>query len=277
MPKISSELILDEIEKRHVVPIPRWHFILKRSIFWLLAVISVITGSISMATAIYVFLDNDFIVDRANIERLFAQRPFIEEVVESIPYVWLIAMLLFIFAAYYGFRHTKKGYRYPTLRVIAGSMMVSLLICGVLNIFDVGRHIHRYLIENIQGYGQLVFTNEIRWAQMEKGYLGGKVVSVSIPEHIAVVKDYKNRLWSVDVGKAELRPGAQIAPGRYLKVTGVKTGPLTFQAISIRPWVRKVNKQPLPVNTVVPNNPFNPVLPALKKADPPAKPATQNP
>lgn len=269
MPKKSSDLILDEIEKRRVVPIPRWRFILKRSVFWILAAISVITGSISMVTAIYVFLDNDFIVDRANIETLFAQKPFIEEVVESIPYVWLIAMLLFIIAAYYGFRHTKKGYRYPTLRVIAGSVLVSLSICGVLNIFDVGKYIHRYLIENIRGYDRLVFTNEIRWAQMEKGLLGGKVVRMSLPDHVIIVKDYKGRMWTVDISKVEMRPGMQIFPGRYLKITGHKTGDLAFQATSVRPWVRKPHKIVPPLNPVTPITPAVPPVPSVNKQNVP--------
>ncbi|NTW52051.1 MAG: hypothetical protein HGB22_05640 [Chlorobiaceae bacterium] len=267
MSKKSSDLILDEIEKRHVVPIPRWRFILKRSVFWILAAISVLTGSISMVTAIYVFLDNDFIVDRANIEMLFDQRPFMEEVVKSIPYVWLIAMSLFIIAAYYGFRHTKKGYRYTTLRVFASSMFVSLLICGVLNIFDVGKYIHRYLIENIKGYDHLVYSNEIRWAQMEKGLLGGKVIKLSISDHFIVVKDYKKRLWTVDISKAQVRPGTQLAMGRYLKITGLKTGDMTFQATSIQPWVRKPHKQSLPTITIPP------VSPVIIKPDAPKQPA----
>jgi len=271
MPKKSSDLILDEIEKRNVVPIPRWRFILKRSIFWILAAISVITGSIAMVTAIYVFFDNDFIVDQANIDRLFAQRPFIEEVVESIPYVWLIAMFLFILAAYYGFRHTKKGYRYPMLRIVTGSLLVSLLISGVLNIFDVGKYIHRYLIENIQGYDHLVYTNEIRWTQMEKGLLGGKVVSQSIPEHLIVVKDYKKRLWTVDIASADMNSGIRIVPGRYLKITGIKTGPKTFKAKSIRPWVRKAHKPVPPVTATPPATPSHPpsAIPAITKPETP--------
>ncbi len=64
MLKERSETILDEIEKRKVVPIPRWHFLFRQAGFWLLATFSVLTGSISMATAIYVFIDNDFITDK---------------------------------------------------------------------------------------------------------------------------------------------------------------------------------------------------------------------
>ncbi|NTW53217.1 MAG: hypothetical protein HGB15_00280 [Chlorobaculum sp.] len=242
MPKTSSDQIIREIEKRKVVPIPRWHFILKSAVFWALALISVVTGAISMATAIYVFFDNDYLADHAGIEKLFVERPFVEVIVEAIPYVWLIALGLFILTAFYGFRHTRKGYRYPTLRVISVSLLLSALLCGILDSFDIGRYIHRYLIENVQGYGQLVHTNEVIWAQMEKGLLGGKVVRYSAHDSLVVIRDYKRRLWQVDISRATFQPGAQIAIGKYLKITGLKTGPNAFKAAAIRPWGRKIHR-----------------------------------
>lgn len=239
MPNISSDKIIDEIEKRKVVPIPRWHFILKRSVFWALALISVITGAISMATAIYVFFDNDYIVDRAGIEQLFEQRPLDEVIVQSIPYVWLFALLLFIVVAYYGFRHTRKGYRYPMVRVIGGSLLLSALLCGILDAFDIGKHVHRYLIDNVKGYGSLVYSNDALWAQQEKGLLGGKVVHYSARDSVAVIRDYRHHFWTVDISSARAHPGTTIAVGKYLKITGIKTGQSTFNALTIRPWVKK--------------------------------------
>jgi hypothetical protein len=242
MAQFSPDLILDEIEKRKVVPIPRWHFLVRRSVFWVLAVISVITGSISMATAIYVFLDNDFVVDQARITRFLAQQPFVDDVIDSIPYLWLIALLLFILVAYYGFRHTRKGYRYPTLRVIGGSLLLSLLLSGFMNLFDVGQIIHRYLIENVQGYDHLVYANEQRWTQARKGWLGGKVIRMVEPQHLLVVMDYKKRIWMVDAANAEVNPGTRILPGKYLKITGVKTGNRAFRAASMQAWEKKYKK-----------------------------------
>jgi hypothetical protein len=242
----SSDLIIDEIEKRKVVPIPRWHFLARRAVFWILAVISVITGSISMATAIYVFLDQDFMVDQARITRFLAQQPLLDDVIDSIPYLWLIALLLFIVVAYYGFRHTKKGYRYPTLRVIGGSLLLSLTLSGLLNLFDVGQVIHRYLIENVSGYDHLVYANEQRWTQARKGWLGGKVIRSDESGHRLFVMDYKKRIWTVDMGHTEVTPGTRILPGRYLKITGVKTGPRAFTAASLQPWEKKYHKHPLP-------------------------------
>lgn len=255
MVRVSSDSILDEIEKRKVVPIPRWHFLLRRVSFWILAVISVITGSISMATGIYVFFDNDFIVDRENIHRLFAQKPFIEDIFVSIPYIWLTALGLFTLVAYYGLRHTKKGYRYPTARVIAGSLLASLLCSLGLNVIDVGKYTHRYLIENVQVYDKLVSANEQHWTHSEKGLLGGKVVQYIKPGSILVLRDFKKNLWQVDIGAAEIRQGTQLVPGKRLKIMGMKTGNHTFQAMSIQGWSKKSSKQAHPLHTVLPVTP----------------------
>lgn len=239
MTKIDSERILEEIEKRNVVPLPRWYFIARSALFWGLAVISVITGAISMATAVYVFLDNDYVTDHANIDTLFEQRPLLEIIVQSIPYVWLLALTLFIIVAYYGFRHTRRGYRYPMLRVISGSLLMSMLLCGVMNAFDVGRLIHRYLIENIQSYNRLVNTNEILWVQTAKGLLGGKIVEYPVRDSLVIIRDYKKRLWRVDISRAEVRTGTKLVVGKYLKITGLETRTGEFRAHSVRPWRNK--------------------------------------
>ncbi|NTU94171.1 MAG: hypothetical protein HGB29_04050 [Chlorobiaceae bacterium] len=242
MSPFSPDLILDELERRNVVPIPRWHFLLRRSVFWILAVISVVTGSLAMATAIYVFLDQDFVVDHENIARFLAQQPLVDNIIVSIPYLWLTALILFILVAYYGFRHTRKGYRYPMVSVIGGSLLLSLLLSGVMNVFDVGKILHRYLVENVGGYDSLVYANEQRWSQARKGWLGGKVVREVKTMQLLVVMDYKKRLWTIDMSDAELTPGTMITPGKYLKITGATTGTLTFRASTVQPWEKRYQK-----------------------------------
>ncbi|MEI6639086.1 MAG: hypothetical protein FDX02_03185 [Chlorobium sp.] len=247
--------VLVEIEKRRAVLIPRWRVFLKRFSFWLLAALSVVTGGIAMATAFYVFFDNDFTVDHDTIQQLFIERPFIADIINSIPYVWLAALLLFTLVAFFGFRHTKKGYRYSAPKVIASSLLASLLFSLCLNATDVGGYIHRYLIENVRMYNSLIYANEQRWTNARKGLLGGKVIQIDKVAHIFVLKDFQQRLWSVDFSNAELRPKTRIAPGRFLKITGVTTGTGAFHAISIQNWEKRYNKRkevqpkkvPLPV------------------------------
>jgi len=245
--------ILDEIEKRHVVQIPRWRVFLKRFSFWLLAAISVITGSIAMATAIYVFVDNDFIADHATIHQLFLQRPWLADLVESIPYIWLVVLLLFTLVAFFGFRHTKKGYRYSAPKVIGASLLSSLLLSLALNTFDVGGYIHRYLVENVHVYNKLIVSNEQRWSNARNGWLGGKVILVDNTTHLIILKGFKGRIWLIDFTTAKLDPKMQIVRGRYLKITGIKTGKQTFQAISIQSWEKKYDRRKVAPSKNVPH------------------------
>ncbi len=242
MQKKRSDSILEEIEKRKAVQIPRWHFLVKRLGFWLLAVISVLTGALSIATAIYVFLDHDFIEDQGYINQFFIERPLIADVISSIPYVWLAALVLFTLVAFFGFRHTKKGYRHSASKVIAASLTASLLLSAGLNMVDIGGYIHRYLIENIHFYNKLIYANEQRWTNSDKGLLGGKVIKVNMRNHILVVRDFSKAVWQVDISKTEVHPKTQMTPGSYLKITGVKTGQRTFQAVSIQGWAKKYHR-----------------------------------
>ena len=255
MQKDRSKFILDEIEKRHAELIPRWRFLVKRLGFWLLAAISVVTGGMAMATAIYVFIDNDFIADHDYIDRFFTQRPLVEDIISSIPYVWLAALALFTLVAFFGFRHTKKGYRYSAAKVIAASLSASLLLSLCLNTVDIGGYIHRYLIENVYVYNNLINANEQRWSNSQKGLLGGKVIKTDKIQHQIVLRDFNMGIWRVDINKAEVRPKTQIAPGRYLTITGIKTGRRTFQALSIQSWEKKYHKRtPAPVKILPPKS-----------------------
>ena len=250
MQKVRSGFILEEIEKRNAMLIPRWHFLVRRFGFWMLAVISVFTGAISMATAIYVFLDHDFIEDQGYINRFFIERPIIADIIASIPYLWLAALALFLLIAFFGFRHTRKGYRYSTTKVIVASLSASLLLSVALNTIDIGEYIHRYLIENVHVYKNLIYANEQRWTNSEKGLLGGKVIKVDRYSCHIFLRDFNKAIWSVDISKAELHPKTQIAPGKYLKITGVKTGKRAFRALAIQGWEKRYHKRILPAQKV---------------------------
>ncbi|NTW55484.1 MAG: hypothetical protein HGB20_00365 [Chlorobiaceae bacterium] len=247
MPKDRAGSILEEIEKRQAVPIPRWHFVLRQFAFWALAVFSVLTGSIAMATAMYVFLDNDFIEDHEVITLYFEQQPLVADIFRSIPYLWIGALALFILVAYYGFRHTRKGYRYTTAKVVAASLLASLLISLCLNTVDVGGYIHRYLVENVRGYHRLIYSNEFRWSQASKGRLGGKILAYDKEKGVIVLRTFRKVLWTVDVSKAEVEPGTRLAPGRLLKITGTRTGRVSFRAKEIQAWEKKYKRKVEPV------------------------------
>jgi len=238
-----SQKVLEEIEKRNTIVTPRWLVFLKRFSFWLLAFLSIISGSIAMATAIYVFFDNDFAVDHNTINQLFLERPLIADIILSIPYIWLAALLLFMLVAFLGFRHTKTGYRYAALKVIAISLVTSFLLSLGMNTVDVGLYIHRYLIENVHGYHHVIYANEHRWTNARKGLLSGKVIVLEHDKRTLVVKDFKQNLWRVAISHADIHPKTRIVVGQYLKIRGMSTGEKTFQATEIQHWEKKYKKR----------------------------------
>src|SRR3989339_797248 len=46
----------------------------------------------------------------------------------TLPYFWLVFLLLFLLAAYYNFKNTKQGYKFPFYKISLISILSSMLI-----------------------------------------------------------------------------------------------------------------------------------------------------
>lgn len=151
-----SEKVLTAIDERKAEPKPRWHFLVKRSVFWSLAVLSVFVGGIAVSVAIYVFFDNDGIAISQNL----ALQEALLDVAQSIPYIWLAVLGLFTASAYLVFRKTRKGYRYATAQVVGIAIVASIVLGLVLDAFDFGQMVHKYLLSNTTIYDILIHSSE---------------------------------------------------------------------------------------------------------------------
>ncbi len=149
-----SEQIVKEIEARGAVPKPRSHFLIARGMFWLLAIVSVIVGGIAFAVAAYVFFDNDGMSIAA------LEQSSIFDIAQSIPFVWLFILGLFTACAYFGFRHTRKGYRHATTLVVLIAIGASVLLGLALNAVDFGQQAHQYLLQHTNFYDPLIHSRD---------------------------------------------------------------------------------------------------------------------
>ncbi len=146
--------VIKEIEARGIIPKPRWHFLITRKVFWLLAVASILVGSVAFAVADFVFFDND------GISLITLRDAPIQDIVQSIPFIWLFVLGLFIASAYFGFRHTRKGYRYATILVVSCVIGVSIVIGLILNALDFGQSLHQYLLKHTGFYDSLIHSRD---------------------------------------------------------------------------------------------------------------------
>ena len=151
-----SEHIVKEIAERGATPKPRWHFLLKRSVFWTLAGLSIVIGGVAVSVAIYVFIDNDSLATFQN----SAPQEALRNLARSVPYIWLFVLGLFTASAYLGFRHTRKGYRYATVLVVVVAVVLSLVFGLTLDRLDFGQSVHKYLLSHTSIYDILIHSSE---------------------------------------------------------------------------------------------------------------------
>lgn len=149
-----SKQVIEEIHVRGVTPRPRWHFLVKRSVFWSLAVLSIVVGAVAFAVADYVFFDSEGISTAVLLESP------LEGIINSIPFVWLFVFGLFTASAYLGLRHTRSGYRYRTAAAITGVIVLTISLGLALNALDFGQAIHGYLIQHTTFYDPLIHSRE---------------------------------------------------------------------------------------------------------------------
>lgn len=136
-----SQEVVKEIETRGVVPKARWRFLVSRGMVWFLAITSIVVGGVSFAVAEFVFFDNDGITK--------LQGSSIQDIAQSIPFVWLGLLAVFSASAYYSLRRTRRGYKYTTAMLISAVIAVSIAFGLFLNHFDFGQRVHEYLMRQI--------------------------------------------------------------------------------------------------------------------------------
>jgi hypothetical protein len=152
-----AQRVLRTIEERRLAPRPRAYFLALRSAFWSLTVASVVLGGVSAAVGISAAVNS---IETGG--RGFDEIPF-DDVVSTIPIVWLAIFLVFTASAVIGFRHTRYGYRYRSIEVLTLSALAAVILGLILNAADVGRVAHRYIAAHLPAYERYTHIPHDEW------------------------------------------------------------------------------------------------------------------
>ncbi len=172
-----NEELLNKIQKRieadNIQPLPRWRFILLRTSFWLLAILSVIVGSFAVGTILFLFSD----YSRHNLPPIPRD---ISEVLLMIPYLWIILFLFFIAVAQISIEHTKKGYQYKIHTVIVSSVLLSIIFGSILNYIGASRATHKSL-HQYTIYNSVIYDSRDAYSRPKFGRLAGTITRLKMP------------------------------------------------------------------------------------------------
>lgn len=224
-----SKNIENEINKKQLTPTPRWHFLLKNYVIWLFALLATLLGSLAVATIIFILTDHDWDIFR------YLDRSLFEHIFISIPYIWLIILILLVSIVQYNVIHTKRGYKYKTSLVLIGSILCSILFGGALFSLGINSEIHELFLKQVPLYKNSIYTKENIWIFPEKGLLSGTIIEINNEEFL--LSDLNKKIWTIttsDDTKWETDPTLKI--GEKIKLIGAQNNINTFSAFIIRPW-----------------------------------------
>ena len=233
MPNHVSDSFWSTIEKNHITPIPRWRFVLKQVTLWTLVALLAIIVSLAGAVALYISLNHDFSINHDYTLTLLHDYPLLMSIVMSMPYSWLVLIVLFSLLVFTVVSRSKKGYSYDITRIITGLLLATLPLTTFFYTSGIGRSAHWYLSENYGNYYHLVNGNEQDWTHPEQGRLGGRVIRYDKKEKIMILKSFAHEFWRIDVKNAKIDSDTLLFPGNYIKVKGVQTTKEGFLAHSI--------------------------------------------
>ncbi len=181
---------MGRIEKDQIISIPRWRFLVWRVFYWLCAALSLLLGGFSVGVMLYLFVD-------FHKHGLWAMPHDVIDFLAMVPFLWIIALVLFIVIARIGLKHTKKGYRYPIRVMVLGCVILSIIFGSILNFFGVGKITHEFL-NTIPLYDSLVLDSGEAYSRPVVGRLAGVITSIQDNNNFSVT-DFNGRTWKVRV------------------------------------------------------------------------------
>jgi len=229
MKRDIGKQVLEKIEKEQVRPYSKWRFVFRRSIMWGLFVLSLILGSLASGVVIFQLTHADWDLYRT------LHMGYAAFLLLVLPYFWLVFLFGFAGFAYFYFRKTERGYRYPTAWLISGSILLSLFGGVVAYKVDSAERLEKVFRDNIAFYRMIQERKARIWVVPEKGLLAGEIMEVMDDGKIRL-KDFKDHIWRIDVGHALWRGRLKAAKGLKIKVIGRMEGKDGFVAKEIRPW-----------------------------------------
>lgn len=219
-----ADKILDTIQKEHIEPKPRWQFLLKDWVVWALALLSVILGSHAFGILLFKLSRNGF-------EFIAPQHSKFSYYIETIPYIWIVLLIIFIAVVWYNVRHTKKGYKYQTVTILFGAILASMILGTLLYVNGTSKRFDDDLTKRFPKLQERIDGHAQFWNNPDEGRLMGRITEIT-PERTFML-DAFGQEWEV----INTNPASSFLPQEnlFVHVTGEKINETQFEAEQIAP------------------------------------------
>lgn len=225
----KAKKILKSIKDRKIKPKSKWLFLLRNYLVWLIFGLAIFVGAIATSVIIFSLTDNDWdlykILDKSSVSYI----------IMSLPYIWIVILIIFSLLSYLNYKHTKTGYRIEPIKIISISVLLSVFFGSILFTGGFGEFIDYKLSKDIPYYEKMMAQRQLIWSNPEKGLLAGEVVKINSKNDF-YIRSLSGEEWHI-IGDSILWKGrASGSEGKKVKIIGRILGDNVFIAEEIRPW-----------------------------------------
>lgn len=223
MTKLAKK-ILNTIQQQAIKPRPQWLFRLRDALIWSMLLLWTLLGSLASAMIIDQLRFNDWDL---------AMRLGGSLLIKSLPYFWIITLILALSTIRISFQKTKHGYRHAWSKIIFICLLLSLIGGIIITRSGWDKQINNQLAKK-EVYRFLSCQNQL-WHRPQDGLLAGQITNINQTSLQLATPDAST--WLVLTNAATVANNLiPLKPGQAIKAVGKITGPQTFQAMEIRPY-----------------------------------------
>jgi hypothetical protein len=152
---------------------------------------------------------------------------FLEFIILTMPYFWIIFLALFIFVINYDLKHTKHGYRFSLPLIITLSILASMFLGFIFYGAGLGQMLDDILGKNLSFYDRIINPSVHMWDDPESGRLAGLVIA-QVEAQSYRLRDISRREWLIDMSAAKMPDNFSIQVGRPVKLLGEQANTYHF-------------------------------------------------
>jgi len=230
--KDISQKVLKIIEEKNIAPKSKWKFLLKNYLFLTVFSLSLFVGALTVSVIIYMLKTNDWDLYS------YVSNSLIRFILITLPYLWIMGLVVFVVIAYFNFRHTKKAYCHRIPTIIIGTIGIVSLLGLLFYDVGVGQAVNDNLREYIPAYNKFVEEREKIWHKPEKGMISGEVIFAD--EENIKMRDHDGKVWIISRENLQDSDEKVLTPGYKIKVMGERINGDNFNPKRARPFPKDV-------------------------------------
>lgn len=224
--------IIKEIKENKIKPLGRPFFIIKKVITWLLVFVFLALCGLSLSVLLMIVRHGDFDIYRffGTNESFFFFKAF--------PYFWLLAVLIFLFFAFFRFKKTDGSYNYPVIYSLLASLLAIIIFTSIFYFSGLGRRCEAWLAGS-RLYRQTSYLRSA-WENPDKGLLSGvlKIENLEQDNQLIYLEDFSGKRWLLDISENNVIGENLIDNNKRIKMIGEISGEEenVFKVLEFRPW-----------------------------------------